>query len=95
MKTTKKVMVEQEEIDDIFCNMCGDSCIDKHVKNAEGLIEVQVSGGYGSDHIGDGIEYTFSLCERCVMDAIRKFKIPAEKKDWMATVTKDDLDYSK
>jgi hypothetical protein len=69
MKITRKVVrqIEEELTDDILCNKCGESCLDKHERNFEGLIEAHLSGGYGSK-IGDGIEVEFSLCELCLIE---------------------------
>lgn len=82
MKIIEKKIIneEQEVIVDIICNSCGATCWDCHKMNYEGLTEAEVIGGYGSSYIGDGISYTFSICEKCLIEKIFvAFKIQPEK----------------
>ena len=72
-----KVEKEQEVIDDVICNKCGNSCRDEHDMNYEGLIEAYVSGGYGSK-LGDSVNYKFSLCETCLSEMFKTFKFEPE-----------------
>lgn len=74
-KNVTKTILETE---DVICNKCGESCKDKENMNYEGLIEVSVLGGFCSKYIGDDTEYVFSLCEKCTMDLIKSFSIPAK-----------------
>ncbi len=74
MKKTKTVMVKQEVIEDIICNMCGNSCYDEAGENIEGLIECCFRGGFYSK-LGDLVVYQFSLCEGCLEELFKKFKI--------------------
>jgi hypothetical protein len=79
-KTSKQTRtVEVEVIDDVVCNKCGGSCYagDFGVgeKAFEGLIEAEVNGGYYSKRLGDMNKYVFSLCEDCVVELFRSFKI--------------------
>jgi hypothetical protein len=69
MRITRKVKLEIEEevVDDILCNKCGETCFDKYERNFEGLIEAHLCGGYGSK-IGDSLEVEFSLCETCLLE---------------------------
>jgi hypothetical protein len=80
MKIIKNIKkeIEQEEITDILCNKCGESCKDKCNMNYEGLIEANVWGGYGSK-LGDSVSYQFSLCEDCLKIMFDDFKIPVLK----------------
>lgn len=78
MRTTKIVNKDVEETDDILCNKCGQS-----LKNCgfedygfEGLIEISILFGYGSKQ--DGTSYKFSLCEDCIMELVKSFKIAPE-----------------
>jgi hypothetical protein len=81
MKTTKIITQRVEVIEDIRCNKCGESCgIGYGI--FEGLIEIEVSGGYGSNYIGDGNKYVFSLCEKCLVEFAKTFKIDAFVDGW-------------
>jgi len=75
MKITHKVPAEKDFIDDIVCNKCGKSCFNNKSYSPEGLIEVRVRGGYGSEILGDGDDFTFSICERCLAPIILDFEI--------------------
>ena len=80
MKITHKEMItsETEVLDGISCNKCGESCRDDCDMNWEGLVEATICGGYGSK-LGDGVEYTFSLCEECLKKLFSEFKHQPEK----------------
>lgn len=86
MKKTTKVKIEVDHVEDILCNKCGESCeksfYDSYVKiHSEfyGLIETRAESGYLSDHLEDGYSYVFSLCEKCLKNMFKRFKIPVEK----------------
>lgn len=80
----KKVTKNEKVIKDIICNNCGKSCQDKphsSIKEYNGLIEVEVSGGYTSSFIEDGTTWRFSICEKCLDSITKKFKIPVDIKN--------------
>jgi protein-arginine kinase activator protein McsA len=83
-RKTIKVEEEKQVIEDVICNMCGETCVtyrgrtDGEVYEVDGLSAV-VCGGWGSKIIGDTVEYKWDLCEKCTMDIIEKLKIPAER----------------
>ena len=81
MKITQKETVEEDVTVDVLCNKCGVSC--KEESGLLGLIEVTVSGGYGSDPLSDGTNYTFSLCESCLDELFNEFKIPVDEHNWI------------
>lgn len=79
MKITKIVSKEVEEIENVFCNKCGESCKSKFDdQNFYGMIEQTVEGGYGSEVLEDLTTYTFSLCEKCLNELFKEFKISVE-----------------
>jgi hypothetical protein len=92
MRKTKKVTKTEvvTETVDILCNKCGKTC-DNVVrqgfakknphKEFYGLIEQEVHGGYNSATIGDMTSWRFSLCEYCLDDLVKSFKIPHEIRD--------------
>lgn len=60
------------------CNNCGGSLTidDSHCKQAfYGLIDCRVSGSYSSWHLLDSNTYTFSLCEFCLRNMFKQFKV--------------------
>jgi len=76
MLKTRQVKKVTEEIEDIICNRCGESC--KRAEcGFEGLIEAEVNCGYGSC-LGDGSTYHFSVCDKCLKSLFGDFKIRPE-----------------
>jgi hypothetical protein len=78
VKKKNTIIKVVEEIIDVTCNMCGNTCIDSQGANYEGLIDARIQGGFDSK-LGDGIEYGFSLCEDCLSELFKKFKHPPDK----------------
>ncbi len=71
MKKTKIVSRQEEVVEDIICNKCGNSL--KSECGYEGLEGTYIEGGYGSK-IGDGVVCNFSLCETCLLWLFQVFK---------------------
>lgn len=61
-------------LDSIVCNRCEASL--HNGMNFEGLLNAMVEGGYGAK-LGDCIRYEFDLCETCLEELFKTFKIPA------------------
>lgn len=81
MKKVKLVKKQIEVIDDILCNKCGKSCKEdcgEDVIEYCGLIETTIEGGYFSPVLEDAVKYTFSLCEECLNELFKTFKIEVE-----------------
>jgi hypothetical protein len=62
-------------VEDTICNKCGESCGEADYPH--GLIEAEVHGGYSSPVLCDGHGYKFSLCESCLAQLFKGFKISA------------------
>lgn len=71
---TKVVTVTE----DILCNQCGESLKGCGPGSYEGLVEARICGGFGSK-IGDMLELRFSICEVCLLQMFKGFKIEPEK----------------
>lgn len=73
MRTFTKEIIEQTVVDTITCNKCGDVIPKWHdcVRTAHGF-------GYHSTLFGDNTEVYFDLCERCVFEFVKTFKVAAE-----------------
>lgn len=77
---------------DIICNKCGKSCkvyltADKKHTDFEGLLGVEVAGGFGSSH--DCTTLKFDICDECLMKFIKTFKVKPEEIEvtpWASTV---------
>ena len=78
MRITQKVTVERDITKDIICNCCGHSCININECNPEGINELTVTGGYGSNILEDGNRFTFSICETCLGQIIVGFVVSPE-----------------
>jgi hypothetical protein len=90
MIKNKKVTetIEKTEVVDILCNLCGKTCNNekryfKSKKSCyyEGIENLQLDFGYGSKFFGDMTSIKFSLCEECIFDLVKKFKIPHDEKN--------------
>lgn len=93
MKVIRKIQVEEDHVDDVLCNQCGESCIPQYGPCPEGLIGIEIHGGYGSEHIEDGVTLKFDLCEKCVVKLILSFKIQPEFSDRDAVRHADEDTY--
>jgi len=73
MRTYKKTVCEEAELDEVFCNCCGE----KIEKDKYGYLIDYFHGdkiwGYNSSL--DGEEHSFDLCEKCYEKIIKSFKI--------------------
>jgi hypothetical protein len=86
MRKLKKIQVESHVIDEIICNKCGQAFKVGPYGGFEGLEEAEVTGGYGSNHIGDGNRYRFSICEKCLLELFQTFVVPPCFYDWGAPI---------
>ncbi len=75
MLKTRKEMREIEEIEDIICNKCGNSCKNERTGFIEAVPFVMI-WGYGSGKDGEG--HKSHLCETCYDSIVAEFKIPPE-----------------
>ncbi len=72
MEKIKKITEtrEVEIIEEVICNKCGEA-IDEY----SSYVGARMSCGYGS-RIGDGVNISFDICEDCVIEIMKTFKIP-------------------
>jgi hypothetical protein len=86
MRVRRQVHKVMEEVVDIFCNKCGVSCKLLELGGKSyfgGITEIEVTGGYSSTHLEDGDVYQFSLCEQCVLELIKTFKLSAKRGNYL------------
>lgn len=90
MVKTKKVKetIESTKIVDILCNKCGKTCNNakRYYKGSketyyEGVENLEIGFGYYSKIFGDMTSIRFSLCEECISEFVKTFKIPHEEKN--------------
>ena len=88
MIKTKKVkkQIISSEVVDIICNKCGKTCDNakryykSNTPNYEGVENLRIDFGYMSEFFGDMTSIQFSVCEKCILDFTKAFKIPHEIK---------------
>jgi hypothetical protein len=74
---TQTITKTTEVVIDVLCNKCGESLIEGKGSGGEaiyGLAHAHVSTGYFSPALGDGNEYEFDLCEKCLKELFKTFK---------------------
>lgn len=74
MKILNKRTVEERYVSDYICNKCEKSLAANFSGYEYNGISADNCGGYNSK-IGDMIDYEFSLCEDCLIELFRMFKI--------------------
>lgn len=67
VKRTERVLVY------VSCNCCGAEIKPTEAGNYEGLLGVDLIGGYGSK-MGDMVRATFDICEDCLIAWFESFK---------------------
>lgn len=83
-KETKQILTN------VKCNKCGKKMANTfpdtttgggdRVSHVTGL-SVEVSGGYYSTHLDDSVNYSFDICEECLVELFESFVIPVEKQE--------------
>lgn len=77
MKITKKILVEQEEVQEIICNRCGQHfSLGKYGTPDPEILHIEHRWGYFSEK--DGQKHQFDLCERCYDEIVKSFRVPVE-----------------
>ncbi len=78
MKTFKEIQVWKQEVSDVICNKCGESCTKVQVENGN-FLSINFRAGYGADYqakgLSDGDDFAFDLCYPCIKEFMNTFKI--------------------
>ena len=82
-KSLKKERKEVEVVDDVICNKCGCSMKISESGSDEfyGLVGAVVCGGYFSEELEDGVKYSFDLCEKCLKEMFKEFKVKVDEEE--------------
>jgi hypothetical protein len=76
MQKIERKLVVKDVVESTLCNKCGEDCY------GEGLPETEIVGGFQSSVLGDNSRYSFALCEDCLWDLFKTFKIkPIDSSD--------------
>lgn len=76
MKIFKNISVVQQEVDKVYCNMCGSEIQRDSLGVFYDYLDVEKDWGYLSRF--DGQTHTFDLCSECYEKLIKSFKLPIE-----------------
>ena len=69
----EETTVEQEIIDDVICNCCGQPIKRPYGRTLDDYIHITKQWGYASDYENE--THNIDLCEDCYKNIIKKFKI--------------------
>ena len=73
MRTFKTILVECKEVEDIFCNLCGQRVPVEESKFGQDYLHIEKDWGYNSDY--DGEIHTIDICMSCYKSLIGSFII--------------------
>lgn len=73
MKNFKQVMILENVVENIFCNMCGEPISQNEFGHFAEHLSVNKVWGYNSDF--DCSEHSFDICQKCYADLISQMKI--------------------
>ena len=77
MRVLKKVEEPRifEKVESITCNKCGKICTGEDAMYAD-ITDIRIAFGYGSIYDTDVME--FDLCDSCIDEIVKSFKIPVK-----------------
>lgn len=94
---TRQYIKEQQTITvlgAVHCNKCERPMRSTEIDSVYGL-QAEVRGQYGSPSIPDGLPLRFDLCEFCLTDLFKTFKLPlTEPNGWNVKVNEDGYYFS-
>jgi hypothetical protein len=88
MKKFTEIEQKVEELSQVVCNKCGETCFVK--TNSEDFdpndykteyLEVDISWGYFSKK--DGESHEWEICEKCYDKFVKSFKVPPKKESYL------------
>lgn len=92
-EVARKKSIENHSLE-VHCNKCGKDLRKYDINPTEpeekphcvgyyGLVETTVDGGFWSESLHDTIRYRFSLCEECLVEFMKTFKVPVHTESYL------------
>ena len=73
MKNFKQVMIKQDKLDKIFCNICGREVLKNKFGRFEDYLSINKIWEYDSEF--DGSMHSFDICQDCYKNLLANMKI--------------------
>lgn len=73
MRKFKKVAIEKDVVEEIYCNICGEEITKNIHSHFDDYLHIEKVWGYHSKK--DGKKDDFDVCQRCYEEWIKTFKI--------------------
>jgi hypothetical protein len=77
MRKIEKKNIPVEIVTEILCNKCGKSFNVVDFENTNLIDSFKIVFGYGSRF--DGEQWSFDLCNNCIIEMVSTFKIPPKE----------------
>ena len=72
-----------EVIEDVLCNLCGQSCKDQHYpNNVFGPMEVSDTGSYGQNFPPDLENWEIDICQYCFAWIVAHCRLPPRRREY-------------
>ena len=72
----------------VLCNKCGEDCVPDNERLSGGIphpygLQARFSTGFYSEVFSDGDCIRFNMCEACIMELMKQFKLPGERRSYL------------
>ena len=87
MRKTKivQIAVEQEQIEEIKCNVCGENKVRpaKSLGEMNDFHEMKINGAYACTYPEDLVTVRFDVCGPCLLAWVNTFKHAPDEEHWL------------
>lgn len=81
---TVEEMTQVEKVDDVLCNLCGQSCREENEpRNINGLLGIHETGGYGQAFPPDLEDWQIDICQYCFAWIISHCRLPPRRREYV------------